>query len=173
MYIYLYILSLIFTIGCNVKIEESVQKSTTKELIKDSLLLNEINNFIISLEEKEINDNFLLILKFDSIEYNHHKYIEILMYIAPCISEVHNTIGGYINNIPIIIKDEMNIGQFYYNNIIIDSKINKSFFCKSNDIDSEYQLFDESIEEKTKVGQSFIVTESNELMLYSIVFNGI
>ncbi|MCL2132544.1 MAG: hypothetical protein FWH36_08890 [Lentimicrobiaceae bacterium] len=148
------------TIEC---VEENISEDVNKELIKDSALYEEINKFVTSLREKEFEDDFVLIVQFDSIIWHKDKnnYLEIRMEIAPCFSDTCGVLGGYIPDLDVFIaiKDKKNIGKSYYNALFLDKKTVQSFYCNENDIEKEYELF---FKNEATVGYSFIVTE-NEL----------
>ncbi len=161
----LYLLILIIFIGCNnmpvKQIEENLHSETSEPLIKDSSLFEEIIKFTTSLKGREINNDYLLMLKFDSVKYRNAKCLEILMCIVPCFSDTCRVFGGYIFGVdpPIIIIDKRNIGNSYYNNIILDKKIIQSFYCNDIKAENEHEIFYTSLRKETIVGHSFLVND--------------
>ena len=168
---WIYCFVLVFFVGCNCPAIESEQipeqEKCEEVLIKDSSLSKEILDFIDTLKANGITDNFVLVIKFDSVEYRREsKYFQISMDIYPSIEKTYPIIGGYFPNIniPIIIRDEENIGKFYYNSIVFDREEIQSFFRENEAVDDEYISFFESMRKGTITGKFFLVMKHNELV---------
>lgn len=147
----LYILSLLIFISCNnnnVKESITIEENIPQELIKDSSLTQEIYTFVDSLRANGVNENFVLMIKFDSTIYykTGDSILQIWLDIYPCFSDTANIWGGYIPNldIPIVIKDEKGIGHTYYNPIILDDTIRQSYYCDESVVENQFELFYDS-----------------------------